>query len=109
MTEGPRTVTTGLKAGDVVAVAQLLTPRDGGNDYWWRTFRVVTKVHSSRFAALLILKLHPDMDKDLRLVDFGENPSKMVITQLPEPFPQGVAALYMKALHKGWFKPGEDA
>lgn len=101
--------TNSIKVGDVLLVSKQLTDKTTGQPYWWKTFRVVVSVMPVRrggdgcFADLLILKMHPDLDKDLRTIDFTEE--GLVVQELPEDqHPQGVIAMRMKMIHKGIVK-----
>jgi len=97
--------TEGLKPGDVVQIATKLTDKVTGKDFWWRRFCAVTKVRSRWRIEVLHLKMHPDLDKDLRDINLNEALDAQVVTLLPpERMPQGVTAMLMKALHKGWVK-----
>ena len=97
------------KPGDVLLVAIQLTDKQTGQPFWWKSFRCVMRVTSSRFATLLHLKMHPDLDKDVREVDFHEGAGnhmgegvRQVIEWLPEEaWPQGVVAMRMKQIALG--------
>lgn len=114
MTRDPIKSTEGLKVGTVLMVAKKITSRNGGDDYWWRTFRVVTWVDKPstamgirRTTKLMILKLHVDPDKDEEYVDVLD--SRYVLTVVDEAaMPQGVSAMLMKLIHTGVIKLGED-
>lgn len=97
---GPIKTTEGLKPGDVLMVAKQITPHGGGEPYWWKSFRCVTVVEDKAYAELLVLKMVPDLDKDMRLVDFAA--ADHVITVLDiDKAPQGVVAMRMKHILKG--------
>lgn len=102
----PLTSTEGLKVGDVLKVSIRLVDRHRrGETFWWTIFRVVTYLpprgqsSRGRLIETLILKLDPDMDKDIRVIDLRAEDT--VATLLPEPWPQGVSAMVMKLLAKG--------
>lgn len=98
--------TEGLNAGDVVQISVKLTDKRTGDDFWWRRFAVVMRQPVSRhlFEALT-LKMHPDMDKDKRVIDTGVPADEQVVTKLAEhTWPQGVIAMRMKALTLGWVR-----
>ncbi len=109
--QAPMVSTEGLKVGDVVQIAVQLLDRDTQKPFWWKRFAVVMSIPrrlgrpSHRFQALT-LKMHPDLDADLREVEFGTdaNARPQVVTKLPEPWPQGVAAMHMKLLAQGIIK-----
>ena len=103
----PLSSTEGLRLGDVVQVSKLLRSKTDGHEYWWRSFRCVTRVTGKRSAQLLILKMHPDLDRDLYEVDFQER--DQVIIKLPEEsWPQGVIAIRTKHIMRGLIKLGDD-
>lgn len=105
------TNTNDLKPGDVLLVSIQLTDKQTGQDFWWKTFRVVMrKPITKHYAQLLILKMHPDFDKDLREIDFDPDASekKQVIQIVPEDaWPQGVIAMRMKLITLGKLKLSE--
>lgn len=95
--------TEGLKAGDVVMVAVQLSDKVTGAPFWWKRFAVIyrTPRRVQAWAQMLTLKLHIDMNKDLREVDF----EKDVVTRVEEhAMPQGVAAMFMKHVSTGTIK-----
>jgi hypothetical protein len=89
-----------LKPGDVLMVSKKVQPRDGGAEYWWKTFRLVLgPVRFDRSVDTLLCKLHPDPDKDWLTIDFSDT---YVVEYLEEHrWPQGVVAMRMKAIHMG--------
>lgn len=98
--------TAKLRVGTVVQIAVELTDKTG-QPYWWKRFAVVTDIHNIfRFTALT-LKLNPDFDKDVRDIGLYDDDTdrRQVVTILPEPWPQGVAAMHMKGLALRWFSP----
>jgi hypothetical protein len=67
----------------------------------------VLEVSSTRFASLLILKMNPDPDKDIRLEDFS-TVTGQVIEFLPEErIPQGPIAMRMKHIMTGLIVLGD--
>lgn len=89
--------TSTLRLGDVV----LLTTRTR-NDRWWRRFTVVTAPPGMRYFVELT-RLQPDMaDPDVRRVEISDD---AVLHLVPnEEWPEGVSAMYTKALAKGQIK-----
>ena len=96
--------TEGLQPGDVVTCAVQLTDKTNGAPFWWTTFRCVLDLPpSKRYVRLLTLKMHPDVDKDVREVDIDKD----VVCKLePDQWPQGVIAMRMKHITKGLIKLG---
>lgn len=96
-----------LVAGDVLYIAKLVEPR-GKDPFWWRAYWIVE--HPPKHARLvdcMLLKMHPDPDKDHRTFMFGEEPDKQVIQYLhPDEYPQGVQAMRTKAIMSGRIKIG---
>lgn len=93
------TSTDTLKRGDVVLVATELRDRHNRNEtFWWKRFAAVRTVESEHHITIVTLKLHIDPEKDKRLIDIRED----VVSFVPnEQWPQGVSAMYAKALAKG--------
>lgn len=93
-----------LRAGDVVLVSLKLTDKRTGDDFWWKSFRVVTEVIPRlQMIETTVLRMVIDPDKDERRIvidDFGT-----VVVKLEEhQIPQGVSAMLMKALARGTIK-----
>lgn len=86
-----------VKQGDVVLVA---TKTRAG--HWWKRFAVVADQPSRDYIEVSYLKL--DMsDPDNRVIDIEID----VVSHVPnESWPQGVSAMYAKALAKGWIELG---
>ena len=95
-----------LEFGDVVQIA---VQRSDGR--WWRRFAIVMRVHKGRIDTLN-LKMRPNlepfvrgtdwsMDMDITRTFWGE---PQIITKLPEPWPQGVTAMYTKLMAQGIIK-----
>ena len=90
-----------LNPGDVCVVAVELKDKQTGNPYWWKRFACVLDIGNRRYAAMLTLKLHPDIDKDVRDVDVTQD----VVMRLSEDsWPQGVVAMRMKHIALGLIK-----
>lgn len=98
---------TTLKVGDVVQVAVQLKDKHDGSLFWWKRFAVVMRRPGKYYIEVLTLKLHPDMDRDLRVLDLQppsggaksrEQDRPQIVTRLEEPWPQGVAATHMALL-----------
>lgn len=104
---GPLTTTEGLKPGDVCVVAVKMRDRTTGGDYWWKRFVVVAQNDTrGRHFSALTLKMHPDKEKDRRIIDIQE--TNNIVTFLPEDqWPQGVVAMRMKAIMTGLIKLGD--
>lgn len=103
--DGPLATTDGLKPGDVLMVAVQLADKRTGDPYWWRSFRCVLEVHNRLMATTVLLKLQPDLDKDVRDLPFGTSDQRLVIEYLPEHrWPQGVVAMRMKHISLGLIK-----
>lgn len=101
---------SGLKVGDVVQIAVELEDRQRGGTFWWKRFAVVTWLPKfspsgrarGRFHALS-LKMQIDPARDLREIDLSDE--RQVVTWLPpDTHPQGVRAMWMKALTLGHFR-----
>lgn len=95
--------TEGLKVGDVLKCSKQLKSRDTGEDYWWTNFRVVmAPPWSPKIFATLILKMNPDLDKDVR----EERIDDKFVTEFlePEEWPQGVVAMRTKHIMTGLIK-----
>jgi hypothetical protein len=113
----PLTDTENLKLGDVVQISVQLKDKETGNPFWWRRFACVVKLrrgarngrtHSTMFWALT-LKMHPDMERDLREIDLTEELHRQVVTTVPEDrWPQGVVAMRMKLIATGKIQLGGD-
>lgn len=96
---------TALKVGDVVTVAT--KTRKG---HWWKRFAVVTYVPTTLAASIFdgaeIELKHLELDMahtEARPYDL----ETAVVTLVPnEQWPQGVSAMYAKALAKGWIELG---
>ena len=101
--QAPMTSNDGLKVGDVVQIAVMLQDKTTGQSFWWKRFAVVTRLLGRRHFEALTLKMHPDMDKDVRMVSFATDDKErpQVVTRLREPWPQGVAAMWMSLAAKG--------
>lgn len=100
------TSTTDLVPGDVLYVNKLVQPR-GREEYWWRAFWIVKSVGRS-YVEAMVLKMHPDPDKDHRLIDFSDPAQRQVIQYLhPHDYPQGVAAMRIKHISLGTIKLGD--
>lgn len=106
-----------LRVGDVVQVATMFD--DDGRSRWWKRFMVVYELNGPTWGNSFIglnLKMRPNLDTDdfkncdIKEVglstDYKRRPQ--VVTKLPEPWPQGVAAMYMKLLAQRIIKQGED-
>lgn len=86
-----------LKTGDVVLVAT--KTRKG---HWWKRFAVVVDQPSRDFVEITYLQLDMSVP-DNRTLDLEVD----VVTSVPnESWPQGVSAMYAKALAKGWIELG---
>lgn len=105
-----------LRVGDVVQVATMFD-EPGQGSRWWKRFVVVLKIHSkwSNEFTGLNLKMRPNLDPDdfksdvKRIglaVDYKNRPQ--VVTKLPEPWPQGVAAMHMKLLAQRIITIGDE-
>lgn len=92
-----------LTPGDIVMVAVLLPAKFGREEFWWRSFRVVTdRWGDGHHIATTVLRLEIDPDKDDRVVNLDDPLERQVVTKLaPEEIPQGVSAMLMKAIHTG--------
>lgn len=108
--QAPIVSTDEIRVGDVVQVAVQLVGSDG-KSYWWKRFAVVTDLIGRWSFEALNLKMHPNRDpsdflSDCRMIFLKHNNKDrpQVVTKLREPWPQGVAAMYMKYLAKGWIK-----
>ena len=99
----PLTTAENLKVGDVVQIAVQLRDKTTGQDFWWKRFAAVVRHNNSKHFEALTLKMHVDMDKDLRIIDLRSD--KQVVTWLPpEQWPQGVSAMHMKLVATGRLK-----
>jgi hypothetical protein len=98
-----------LVAGDVLYISKLVRPRDR-DEYWWRAYWIVKAAPRHKrqtWVEGMVLKMHPDPDKDHRLIDFDEKFETQVIQFLPEnDHPQGVSAMRMKHIALGTIKLG---
>ncbi len=95
-----------LVAGDVLYVSKLVR-RGSPDEYWWRAYWIVKRV-SRWYVDAMVLKMHPDPDKDHQMISFDEELATQVIQFLHEKdYPQGVAAMKMKHVHLGTIKLGE--
>lgn len=99
------TETSDLKIGDVVTVAT--KTRKG---YWWRRFAVVTHLDDTKSG---YLRLAPEIQVAYLEVDMSTADPRDVDLELQvvylipnEGWPEGVSAMYAKALAKGWIKLG---
>lgn len=107
----PLTSTEGLRVGMVVQIAVEMSDKISGQPYWWKRFAAVTEVQGSRYFTALTLKMNPDPDKDLRTIRVSPRAGdpdlprrgerREIVTILPEPWPQGVAAMHMKLAAQG--------
>lgn len=91
-----------LKVGDVVTIAtKLRDKKKPGEFWWWKRFCVVTRL-PRRDTSIEMARLQIDMsDPDVRYVDLELE----VVYLIPnDQWPQGVSAMYAKALAKGWVK-----
>lgn len=105
MPSAPLTSADGLEIGDVLLCAVKLVGKHDGKDYWWKTFRAVLDTSPPFYARLLILKMHPDPDKDIRdeRINFTHD---RVFTKIEEhEMPQGVLAMRMKHVSTGLIIP----
>jgi hypothetical protein len=103
----------GLVAGDVLYISKLVR-RGSPDEYWWRAYWIVKETRPNRrqpFAGCvecMVLKMHPDPDKDHQVIDFNEPLEHQVVQYLrPEDYPQGVAAMHMKHVLMGTIKLGD--
>ena len=105
----PLNTAEGLKPGDVVQLSTKHQDKKTGEDYWWKRFAIVRRVGDRRLGVeVLHLKMHPDLEKDIKILMMGALPDDQVITLLdPAQYPQGVVAMRMKAIMKGWVRLGE--
>lgn len=105
----PLVDTTDLRLADVVQISVRLTDVVTGQPYWWRRFACITRLGGSRRTLkALTLKLCPDMDKDLRVIDLHD--SDQVVIKIPEErWPEGVVAIRMKLLMQGHIKLSDDS
>lgn len=104
MPSDPLTSTEGLEVGQVVIVAKKLRSKQGGEEYWWKTFRVITKV-GSWMIETLILKMVIDPDKDKINIMIGRTNSDEIVTLLNDrEIPQGPSAMLMKHIALGTIK-----
>lgn len=102
------TSTEGLVPGDVLYVSKLVQPR-GGEEYWWRAYWIVKSCPTRHFIDLMLLKMHPDPEKDHRMFDFDACGDKQVIQYLhPDKYPQGVSAMKMKHVTLGTIRLGGE-
>lgn len=97
----PLTSTRGLAIGDVLLVAVRLIGKSDGQPYWWKTFRCVLDVESATMARLMILKMHPDPDKDIRDEAIVFTPERVFTKVEEHEMPQGVLAMRMKHISLG--------
>lgn len=96
-----------LIAGDVIYVNRLVQPR-GREEYWWKAFWIVKREAFGDQIECMVLKMHPDPEKDHRFIDFNEPLNKQVIQYLhPHDYPQGVAAMRIKHISLGTIKLGD--
>jgi len=105
MPSAPLTSTEGLEIGDVLMVAVKLVGKHDGKPYWWRTFRAVLDVRGKLYANLLILKMHPDPDKDIREEQIVFTPERVFTKVEEHELPQGVLAMRMKHTTTGLIVP----
>lgn len=99
MVSPPLLSTETLKRGDVVLIATQLNDRHRrGEKFWWKRFAAVLSVENAHFITTLTLRMTIDLDKDKRLIDLSADVVKFVPN---EEWPQGVSAMYAKALAKG--------
>lgn len=89
--------TRSLRVGDVVLLAT--RTRD---DRWWRRFTVVT-AHEIRRGLVELARLQPDMT-DLDVRSFAPDENAVMHFVPNEEWPEGVSAMYTKALAKGQIK-----
>lgn len=105
MPSAPLTDAKGLQAGDVLMCAVRLLGKHDGKPYWWKTFRIVTEPPVGIYVRLMILKLHPDLDRDVRDEAIVFTPERVFTKVEEHEMPQGVLAMRMKALHTGLVVP----
>jgi len=84
-----------INVGDVVMVARKFVDKRTGEDYWWKTFRVVSARGNIRNVETTILRMVIDLDKDVRWIS-ADQPDEVVTLLSPEEMPQGVRAMLMK-------------
>ncbi len=90
-----------LNAGDVVSLATTYRDRRNGEMRWWTRFAIVTEMPVTRHYVML-MRLQPDMsDPDERQIDIEEAVVRLIP---PEQWPQGVSAMFMKAVAKKQIK-----
>lgn len=101
----PLTVTDDLYAGDVVLVNKRLRDKTTGQDFWWKSFRVVMAQPVMRhYVELMVLKMHPT-EKDYQTVRVPAEDT--IVQKMPEAaWPQGVVAMRLKHLTTGLLKLG---
>lgn len=106
----PILTTERLKVGTVVQISVELEDKQTGAPYWWKRFAVVTRLAGTFSFEALTLKLHPDIEKDTRVMFLRPTAEdrREVVTILPEPWPQGVTATWMNALARRWFVPDAE-
>lgn len=92
-----------LKIGDVVTVATKMRDRKKpGEFWWWKRFCVVTRLPKRATPHVELTRLQVDMSEpDTRFVDLE---TEAVYAVPNDQWPQGVSAMYAKALAKGWVK-----
>jgi hypothetical protein len=105
MPGAPLTSTEGLEIGDVLQVAVRLIGKHDGQPYWWKTFRCVLELTFPGYARLLILKMHPDPDKDIRDELINLTPDRVFVKLEEHELPQGVLAMRMKHTSLGLIVP----
>ena len=88
-----------LKPGDVVRIDVTLADPDTGKARIWSRFACVLAAGTTSITAVN-LKLHPT-DKDLRVVSLVRD---RVYRIHPSRWPDSVAAMRMKMIHKGVVK-----
>jgi hypothetical protein len=96
--QAPIVTTDDLRVGDVVQIAVSMEDRLTGRSYWWKRFAVVMRIHGSNRFSALNLKMAPDLDRDYQRCSLSADHRgrAQVVTLLPQPWPQGVAAMYMR-------------
>lgn len=88
----------GIKPGQVLMVSEHITPRDGRDPWWWKSFRVVTR-RMGPYLYTYVLRMEVT-EKDERLI-YLPNDKLVVQTMAEREIPQGVAAMLMKHTLRG--------
>ncbi len=94
-----------LVVGDVLFIARKIVPRDGRDPFWWRAYWIVERVLNMTYVEVMLLKMHPDPEKDHRTFGLGDTPDEQIIQYLhPDEYPQGVQAMRIKHIQQGRIK-----